>query len=156
MATYIIDIDGTIADTAHRQWVLEEKRPYGPNWDLFFSLAADDTPFEHMRQLVWTLSDLDDENGDARNNILYVSGRPERCRSLTVKWLEQHDFPDGYQLWMRKDGDHRPDTVIKKEILQFIRDAGYNPSMAFDDRNAVVAMWRANGVPCAQVAEGNF
>jgi len=28
--------------------------------------------------------------------------------------------------------------------------------MAFDDRNRVVATWRANGVPCAQVAEGDF
>jgi hypothetical protein len=28
--------------------------------------------------------------------------------------------------------------------------------MAFDDRSQVVKMWRKRGVPCAQVADGDF
>jgi hypothetical protein len=28
--------------------------------------------------------------------------------------------------------------------------------MAFDDRNSVVKMWRDLGIPCAQVADGDF
>jgi len=28
--------------------------------------------------------------------------------------------------------------------------------MVFDDRDQVVEMWRANGIPCFQVAPGNF
>jgi len=28
--------------------------------------------------------------------------------------------------------------------------------MVFDDRDKVVNMWRENGIPCLQVAPGNF
>jgi len=57
---------------------------------------------------------------------------------------------------MRPDDDRRPDDEIKAEILGRMRETGLQPLMAFDDRDKVVAMWRANGVPCAQVAEGAF
>lgn len=33
---------------------------------------------------------------------------------------------------------------------------GYEPIMAFDDRDRVVKMWRDAGIPCAQVAPGDF
>jgi hypothetical protein len=33
---------------------------------------------------------------------------------------------------------------------------GFEPIMVFDDRNRVVKALRAAGVPCAQVAEGDF
>ena len=59
-------------------------------------------------------------------------------------------------LYMRADGDFRSDDIIKAELLAKVRADGYEPIMAFDDRNQVVRMWRANGVPCAQVAEGDF
>jgi phosphoglycolate phosphatase-like HAD superfamily hydrolase len=149
MAVYLIDIDGTLADTSHRQWVLEEKRPYGPNWELFFCLAVDDKPFPHMQQL---LSDLH----QYWVRFVYVTGRPERYRQLTEDWLDKHDFPAARHLYMRKDGDHRPDHIVKRELLDLIRVDGFTPVMAFDDRNSVVKMWREAGVPCAQVAEGNF
>ena len=57
---------------------------------------------------------------------------------------------------MRKEGDHRPDHIIKLELLAQIRSDGFEPIMAFDDRNSVVKMWRDAGIPCAQVAEGDF
>ena len=155
MATYLIDIDGTLADCEHRRWVLEEKRPY-TNWDLFFSLAVDDKPFKHMQTLLDALEARDFETGEPQNVIIYVSGRPERCRQLTEGWLRRHGFPEGDGLCMRADGDHRPDTIIKKELLDQIRADGYEPTMAFDDRTSVVKMWRDNGVPCAQVAQGDF
>ena len=33
---------------------------------------------------------------------------------------------------------------------------GFNPTMAFDDRQQVVDMWRERGLTVAQVAEGDF
>lgn len=59
-------------------------------------------------------------------------------------------------VYMRKDGDHRPDNEVKSELLARIRADGHDPIMAFDDRDQVVKMWRAAGIPCAQVADGNF
>jgi hypothetical protein len=57
---------------------------------------------------------------------------------------------------MRKKGDYRDDAVVKIELLQQIRADGFNPLIAFDDRNRVVDAWRANGIICAQVAPGDF
>jgi phosphoglycolate phosphatase-like HAD superfamily hydrolase len=148
MGTYLIDIDGTIADNKHREWVLKENRPR-PNWDLFFNLAGQDKPFPHMVKL------LHDLRSDG-SVIIYVTGRPERLRVLTENWIEDHGFPLATRMFMRTDGDHRPDEIIKAEILDALLATGHKITMAFDDRNKVVAMWRARGIPCAQVAEGNF
>ncbi len=57
---------------------------------------------------------------------------------------------------MRSEGDHRPDYKVKEELLGRILKDGFEPIMAFDDRDQVVKMWREAGVPCAQVADGNF
>jgi len=54
---------------------------------------------------------------------------------------------------MRKEGDMTPDTQLKKSWLDACPQ---KPIMCFDDRDSVVAMWRANGIPCLQVAPGNF
>ena len=56
----------------------------------------------------------------------------------------------------RSDGDRRPDVVVKKEILYELKKDGWDPWLCLDDRNAVVAMWRREGVTCLQVADGDF
>jgi len=149
MATYIVDIDGTVADTSHRQYALKALPGDKPDWELFFNLAAQDKPIPHM----WTLfNDL----YRVGVTFIYASGRPERLRKLTVDWLDRHDFPMPDNLYMRADGDRRDDAIVKAEILGQIYRDGYKPTMAFDDRDRVVKMWREHGIPCAQVAEGNF
>lgn len=155
MACYLIDIDGTIADNQHRQWVLEDNK-FKPDWELFFSKMGDDKPIPHMRELTKLLLNTYQETGEAQNYLIYVTGRPERFRAMTEGWLATHRFPKGDWMYMRPDGDHRPDHIVKLELLEQIRKDGFNPTMAFDDRDQVVRMWRMNGVPCAQVAEGDF
>ena len=41
-------------------------------------------------------------------------------------------------------------------MLRKMRDNGYNPTIAFDDRKSVVEMWRLNDLFVFQVAEGDF
>ena len=41
-------------------------------------------------------------------------------------------------------------------MLKTIRSQGFNPAIAFDDRNSVVNTWRSLGVQCYQVREGGF
>ena len=70
-------------------------------------------------------------------------------------WLiNHHVFYD--KLYMRKAGDHQDDSTLKLELLAKLRADGYEPIMAFDDRNRVVKMWRSVDIPCCQVAEGDF
>lgn len=57
---------------------------------------------------------------------------------------------------MRADGDHQDDQHLKRRLLARIRADGFDPVLAIDDRRRVVEMWRAEGLICAQVADGNF
>lgn len=138
---YIFDIDGTLADLSHRLHHIQ-KTP--KDWDGFFAEVANDEPIRHVVQLCRRLG-----------CVVFASGRPERCRSDTEWWLLTHLSHDG-PLYMRKDGDRRPDDIVKGDILDQIIADGFEPIMAFDDRDRVVAMWRERGIPCAQVAPGDF
>ena len=40
--------------------------------------------------------------------------------------------------------------------LEDIKQEGLNPTLAFDDRDQVVKMWRGLGIECFQVREGDF
>lgn len=145
MRTYIFDIDGTIADLSHRLPHIQ-KEP--KDWPSFFAAVPDDKPIHHIIKLA-----IDLELAGAA--IVYVSGRSDECRKATETWLQQHALPDG-RVFMRKAGDHRPDHQVKVELLEQLRAEGHKPVMAFDDRNQVVKMWRELGIPCAQVADGDF
>lgn len=144
----IMDIDGTLANGDHRLHHIQ-KEP--KDWDAYFDACFDDAPITHMLRIVQALS--------FGIPIFFVSGRAERCRDATEKWLAVHGFYDGrfpLRLYMRPDGDHRNDDVLKIELLGKIQREGFAPLMAFDDRNRVVKAWREAGIPCAQVAEGDF
>jgi hypothetical protein len=60
-------------------------------------------------------------------------------------------------MYMRKAGDHRPDTTIKLEMLDTIRDRyGGDPLFVVEDRASMVRAWRTAGLTCLQCAEGEF
>lgn len=144
MRCYLFDVDGTLADNSHRQHFLE-KSP--KDWDSFFSACAKDTPIEHMCQVARRLGRY--------ATVLCVTGRRDRERQETLEWLFWHvNYCN--PLYMRKDGDYRPDHEVKSDLLDTILADGYKPIMAFDDRTSVVRMWRSRGIACAQVADGDF
>ncbi|MEU4574836.1 hypothetical protein [Nonomuraea sp. NPDC023979] len=132
-----MDIDGTLA-------LRGDRGPY--EWDR----VGEDQPNRPVVAIVQAL--LRDEH-----RIAYVSGRKERCRRQTEKWLRAHVgyWDDTEGLWMRGNGDNRADTVVKREIYErhfaHLRIAG-----VIDDRASVVAMWRRLGLTVLQVAGGRF
>lgn len=145
MRCYIFDIDGTLADLTHRLHHIQ-KQP--KDWRSFFASVSDDAPIIHTIKLAIDVA-------LAGATLVYVSGRSDECRAATEDWLRRHALPEG-RVYMRKEGDHRPDHQVKVELLTQLRADGFNPVMTFDDRNTVVKMWREIGVPCAQVADGDF
>ena len=148
MYCYIFDIDGTLADNSHRTHHLL-KSP--KDWDAYHEGVERDAPYKHICNLANILRHSNDNVA-----VIFCTGRHDGQKKETEKWLLDHvvDYID--ELYMRNKGDHRPDYIVKKELLDQIRADGFKPIMAFDDRNSVVKMWRENGVPCAQVAEGDF
>jgi predicted kinase len=89
------------------------------------------------------------------NTIIIMSGRDSVCRPETEDWLRRHDITYD-ELFMRAEKDMRPDNIIKYELFnKHIRD-DYDILAVYDDRDQVVNMWRAIGLPCFQVAPGAF
>ena len=142
----IIDLDGTLCNVQHR---LRYVKVQPPNWPAFFDACVDDLP----NSAVVALCDMARDSGAA---ILYVSGRPETHRAPTEAWLDTHGLNGHTLLLMRPAGDYRPDAEIKCELYEAHIKDRYNVLFTVDDRNVVVAMWRALGLTCFQVADGDF
>lgn len=142
----IFDIDGTLADNNHRQYLVTNGRR---EWEQFFSLMGEDVPIIPLIELCQVLF----QSGQYEMHIF--SGRPERYRKLTEEWLTWNNVP-ALPLTMRKDGDVRPDAEVKEEMLLRLLDEGKTIAFVVDDRKPVVEMWRRNGLICLQCAEGNL
>jgi hypothetical protein len=141
----ICDIDGTLANNDHRKHYLENAGK--KDWDGFFSEQHLDPV---NKEVAWLFNEI-----QANYAGIIVTGRGEEFREITVKWLRNNRI-SYVELYMRRAGDRRDDTIVKKEILDRLREDGYVPKLALDDRNRTVEMWRAEGVSCWQVADGNF
>lgn len=81
-----------------------------------------------------------------------VSGRAEgdhpgdrRRRFAMLDWIDKYDLPIDL-LIMREGRDQRRDSVVKEEILIHQILPFYNPVVAVDDREAVIAVWRKYGI----------
>ncbi|MEU8752686.1 LNS2 domain-containing protein [Streptomyces chartreusis] len=101
----VFDLDNTLADTAHRQRFLERKPR---DWDAFFAAAPQDPPIEEGVAMA--------RASGAECEVVYLTGRPERCRRDTLDWLAAHGLPEG-RVYMRRNDDRRPARRTKLEIL---------------------------------------
>jgi phosphoglycolate phosphatase-like HAD superfamily hydrolase len=102
----VFDLDGTLADSAHRQRFLERKPR---DWDAFFAAAPQDPPLAQGVALVLRSTE--------ECEVVYLTGRPERCRRDTVEWLAAQGLPEG-RVWMRRNDDRRPARHTKLDILR--------------------------------------
>ena len=159
---YIFDIDGTLADCSQRlHFILPSKEDLAgdidldkiaPDWESFYKDCVNDKPIQSVLMLLLDLQ-------DAGAEILFITGRPCKYMNETIQWLKKYTGGDVKGLWMRKNGDHRPDYIIKKEIYETqIKPNLGNDCIAgvFEDRKQCVDMWRSLGLTCYQVAEGNY
>ena len=145
---YLFDIDGTLADASHRLPLITQPKP---DWDAFYIAADKDTP-------IWETITIARALDKSMHRIIMVSGRSEIIREATVVWLRKYRVPFEC-VYMRGVNDHREDTVVKSEILDWLIAAnpkGEKIGGVFEDRQQCVDMYRARGLRVFQVAEGNF
>ncbi len=128
----VFDIDGVLADVRHRLHLVEH-RP--KKWDAFFDAAVDDPPLPEGVALA---------RESAKDcEVVYVTGRPERCRRDTVAWFERHGLPRG-QLSMRRPRDFRPAHVAKLDLLRRLAGAR-TVAVVVDDDAQVCEAYEAAG-----------
>lgn len=166
--TYVIlfDIDGTLADHAHRAQHLNRETPDGkPDWDLYFDGCDKDEPINAGAVIFNLLATQCRQLGHLIQNqkidadIPYVdcmTGRPERLRAKTLEWFTSSGLLMPRALHMRPDGDHSPDNELKIRMYEQIYKDKETVLAVFEDRERCVKAWRAAGIPCYQVAEGAF
>ena len=137
----IVDIDGTLADVTHRLHHIRGRRK---SWESFFALMKDDRPVQEIVEQVRQLAQDHD--------IYIVTGRPDDYREETLAWLALHCVPFK-AVYMRKASDHRPDDVVKQDILEkhFEKE---NVALVIEDRPRVIRMWKRHGLKVQQAGTG--
>ncbi|MGQ4480571.1 phosphatase domain-containing protein [Streptomyces sp. SAS_276] len=107
----VFDLDNTLADTAHRQRFLELKPR---DWDGFFGAAPQDPPL--AEGVVLALEQAEE------CEVVYLTGRPERCRRDTLAWLAAQGLPEGRVLMRRNDDRRRARRTKLEKLKQLARD----------------------------------
>lgn len=148
---YLVDIDGTLANLSHRLRFIKCDKP---DWDGFFAACPEkkggDSPINEVIETVKLLK-------SAGAEIIMLSGRSEAVREQTLQWFTSHAVPCD-ALYLREEGDHRQDSIIKGEFLDDVFSKWGKSAIvgAFEDRQQVVDMYRERGLRVFQVAEGKF
>lgn len=124
----VFDIDGVLADVSHRLHHIRRRRK---RWEAFFA-AADADPLLHQGR------DLLLESAQ-QHAIVYLSGRPERTRSQTQRWLDRHGLPPGAVV-LRPNRDRRPAHVVKPELVDLVRRQGRVAVVVDDDADVCDAL----------------
>lgn len=147
----IFDVDGTIADVQHRRKFVDGSQP--KDWPSFKAATVHDTPITHVCEMAKNHV----SQGDV---VIFVSARNTSEKSVTVKQIQEWIGIEDPILFLRPEGDYRPDHEFKQDVLGEIKEAiGTNPDLVYDDRNVVVDMWRSHGIEVHQVVDrnaGNF
>ena len=181
----IVDIDGTAAlgIGVHREAFEYDKchfdKPNLPVWQVI-KLWAQASPRNHVifmsgRENVpfpgrTKRKDQHYRDKPSFNSIVYY----DDCWTLTQAWISftieklaswKHQIDVtwddctslvNWKLFMREHNDHRADHEVKREMFLVEIEDDYDIQFVLDDRKQVVDMWRKEGLPCFQVAPGDF
>jgi len=131
---FLYDLDGT---TYHMH---DKRGPFAHNVDV-------DDPDPIVQEIVRTQAHV--------LIPIAMSGRVQKTRATTIDCLVRDDVPFDHLL-MRADGDMRSDNIVKAELFDTYVAPNFDVQFVLDDRDQVVDMWRAKGLKCLQVQEGNF
>lgn len=137
------DKDSTIADTYHRQPMIELIRAKKATWEEYSLAAVNDTPIESVVKLMWMLR-LE------RHNVV-MSGANEISRPVVKDWFQQHHVPyDG--LLLRPDGDHTSNPIFKRNLVLALMEYGYVIDLIVDDwPEAAAELRKSTGIPALVV-----
>lgn len=114
---FVIDIDGTLADLSQRVHLIDHPEPSEADWDAFFEprLVSQDKPIEEAQRALDHLI----ENMAPDDDMIFLSGRPERLRSTTTKWLKDHfDIQvTSDELFLKPDNSREQSHKFKKDVI---------------------------------------
>lgn len=140
MSIIILDLDNCIANDEWRikeiDW--EQENPTA-RYHNYHGLAAFDEP-----------GNTDLFNCLVQHDIVIFTARPMFYCAPTVEWLKRNGI-NFIALFMRENNDHTHSKELKRKFLnRLVHGAKVDPGQiacAYDDREDVVAMYKALGIP---------
>lgn len=138
----ILDMDGTLCDVSSIRYFVNERDPKFSGkklWNRFHGGAIDCPPIPEAVHEYQQAKDY----GFA---ILIVTARRDVWAMATLLWLKENGIEHD-ELYMRPRTDFRKDYEVKADILEHIREDGYEPVLAVDDNPAVIQLWHENDIP---------
>ncbi len=138
----VFDIDGVLADAAHRQHLITGGRR---NWQVFFELCGKDALIEEVANMGRLL--------DSGLQIVLCTARPSSVVDETVEWLLRHDVRWDL-LVMREWGDYSFARDFKRYTVHELRAFGFALEMAVEDDPRNKVMFDDEGIPCVYIHSG--
>jgi hypothetical protein len=123
MKYILCDIDHTIANSFWRDSMIVAP----VNWDAYHIASKDDKPFIKVIDLINSLY-------DAGYEIICITGRPEKFRSLTVDWLLDYGV-EVNELLMRPDDCFLKNQELKVKLVENRFDKFYKEIQLLIDDN---------------------
>ena len=143
----IFDLDGTLANIDKRRKLATKNGKM--NWNVFFN--PDNIDLDTPNQAVINMANI----LYSQDYIIYIlSGRSDKTHQATIDWLSKHNVDYDLLIMRPQNLLYKKDADLKQSWLDTIGKD--RVSMVFDDRQQVVDMWRQNGLPTFQVADGDF
>ena len=143
----IFDLDGTLANIDKRRKLATKNGKM--NWNVFFN--PDNIDLDTPNQAVINMANI----LYSQDYIIYIlSGRSDKTYQATIAWLDKHKVNYDLLIMRPQNQLYKKDSDLKQSWLDTIGKD--RVSMVFDDRQQVVDMWRQNGLPTFQVADGDF
>lgn len=143
---WLLDVDGTAAADNKDYYVFLQTKP--KNWKAFFHGSIHAPCNEQVRSITNMLY-------EAGDTVVVFTARSEDFKEVTERWLEAHGYKY-HDMFMRPLNDHRPDYIVKKEMLDRVREKHGEIYAAFEDRDSVIKMYAENGVFSFNVAQGKI
>lgn len=148
---FIYDVDGTIVDVSSiRHHVLSGLLPDGTykrskNFDAFHTEAINCPVIEESVTLI--------RKYEAEGHLpLAVTARSQKYGRHTGFFLAMHNIPS-YAMFMRRNGDHRLDSLVKRDFWEVI-SSRFEIVGAIDDNPSIVELWEDVGIPNVHVVPG--
>jgi phosphoglycolate phosphatase-like HAD superfamily hydrolase len=134
-----IDIDHTLADSYWRDPMIGNA-----TWDEYHAAGRGDKPIPETVALVNSLH-------DSGWSVIGLTGRPERFRQMTLKWLIDYNIMLDHVI-MRANDDYRTTAEFKLAEAKAVMAAEQNfIAIVFDDRDDVCAAFKAERIVAIQI-----
>ena len=124
----IVDLDGTLCDTTHRQAMIDVADRSRTDWEAYSMACTTDGLITATKALVVAIG--------RDFNVCVLSGRNSSALPETVEWLGRHRVLADY-IQLRPKGDHRSNPDLKVDFVRTALSRRWKIELAVDDYPAI-------------------